>query len=241
MKIVNIPSLQETEEYIKLLLYGTPGVGKTTFCGHSPKPLFVDFEASTDVLRHTKGMEDIKVLRPKRMQEVLDIIPDLPKSEFETIVFDTISSWQDFQLEEHMVEVEKKSSGRQSRHLPLFQDFRISTQVFKEIFRQLQNMPINVVLIAHDKEITRKREDGTDVVVGIRPELTPRLNDSVMRLINIAAYYTQEANIKGEYTRKLYVNSTNLIRAKNRLGIMEQYLENPTWDSLTKGVNRNAS
>lgn len=235
------PKLSTTEEYVKLLLYGTPGVGKTTFAAQAPNPIFFDFERSTDVLRHTKGLEDTAVVHPKRMSEVFDAIPDLPKSGFKTVVFDTISSWQDFQLEEHMIEVEKKSGGRQSRHLPLFQDFRISTQIFKEIFRMLQNMPINVILIAHDKELTRKREDGTETTVGIRPELTPRLNESVTRLINIAAYYTQEANLKGEYTRKLYVNSTNLIRAKNRLGIQEQFLTNPTWEMLTKGVNSNAS
>ena len=62
------------------------------------------------------------------------------------------------------------------------------------------------------------------------------MNDAVSRLINIIAYYDKEVNNLrgGEVTRKLYVNSTGLIVAKNRLNIQQQFLVNPSWKDLVK-------
>jgi hypothetical protein len=40
------------------------------------------------------------------------------------------------------------------------------------------------------------------------------------------------AGIKGDTIRRLYVNRTNIIEAKNRLNIQETYIEQPEWKAI---------
>jgi phage nucleotide-binding protein len=222
-------SIGETPALIKLLLYGGPGVGKTRFCAESPSPVWIDFERSTETLRWM-GKGDIKSIVPKSRKEYLELIQSIHQTEYKTLVIDSISQQQDVFLAQEMLNIEQKT--KRSRYLPLFQEFRISTEEMKESFRILQNLPINVVIVAHDRLIYKNEDDGNLKPVKIVPDVTPRVGDAISRLINVIAYMDVERSLKGEVNRKLYVNSVGLFQAKNRLNIQEPFLLNPKWGDL---------
>lgn len=226
-------SVDESPALIKLLLYGPPGIGKTRFCADAPNPIWIDFERSTETLRWM-GRGDIKTIRPKSRTDYLELIRSIHKTEYKTLVIDSVSQQQDVFLADEMLSIEKESKGRRSRYLPLFQEFRVSTEEMKESFRILQELPINVVVIAHDRHIYKNEDSGELKPIKIIPDMTPRVNDAISRLINVIAYYTIEKTLKGEVNRKLYVNSMGLITAKNRLNIQEEFLLNPSWKDLIK-------
>ncbi len=229
----DVVSVSDTEPFIKMLLYGPPGVGKTTFCAGAPKPLFIDFERSTETLRFTSGAESTAKIVPRDVAHLRQIMKELPESEYETVIIDTLSQFQDSQLQEFMVKKFSKTDDK--RLLPLFQDFRISTELIKEICRDLQEMDINVVIIAHDRHLTEKTDAGTERVWAIRPEMTPRVGDSIRRLVNIVAYMQKSRDIKTKtVSRHLYVNESGKILAKNRLNIQDEYLVNPSWKTLAE-------
>ena len=86
-----------------------------------------------------------------------------------------------------------------------------------------------MVIIGHER-IFRDAESGR--ITGIVPDITPRLQQAVTRLVNIVGYMEAEpSQIKG-VTRKLYVNRTKVIEAKNRLNIQEVFIENPEWKEI---------
>lgn len=229
-------SVSDTPSFVKLLLYGPPGVGKTRFCVDAPDPIWIDFERSTETLRWI-GRGDIKAIRPKSRVEFLELVRSIGKTGYRTLIIDSVSQQQDVFLAQEMLQIEKDSKGRRSRYLPLYQEFRISTEEMKEAFRILQNLPINVVVIAHDRQYYKTDDDGNQRVIAIRPDMTPRVNDAISRLINVIAYYDVERSLKGEVNRKLYVNTTGIILAKNRLNIQEPFLINPNWKDLVKEEN----
>lgn len=70
---------------LKVLVYGTPGVGKSSFAASAPGVLFVDCERRTDHL-------DVARVQPDTWDEVLNIMRELITNpgEYKTIVFDTI-------------------------------------------------------------------------------------------------------------------------------------------------------
>ena len=228
---VDAKSVDDSPAFVKLLLYGPPGVGKTRFCADSPNPIWIDFERSTETLRWM-GRGDIKTIRPRDRTDYLELIRSIHKTDYKTLVIDSVSQQQDVFLAQEMLEIEKKT--KRSRYLPLYQEYRISTEEMKESFRILQELPLNVVIIAHDRAIYKNEDTGELKPIKIIPDMTPRVNDAISRLINVIAYLNVERSLKGEINRKLYVNSTGLITAKNRLNIHEEYLLNASWKDLVK-------
>jgi phage nucleotide-binding protein len=231
-----VKTVAEIPDFVKLLLYGPPGFGKTTFVGDSPNPVWIDLERSTEVFRGHPEYSKIPVIVPDNKKEFLDLIKSVHTTNYETLVIDTVSQLQDIHLYEEMLKVEeatKKRPSPRSRYLPLFQEFRISTEELKEASRILQKADINVVVIAHDRVYTKVNEQTGDTqVVAIRPDMTPRVIDAMNRIFNVVAYLDKETSLTGAVTRKLYMNSTKTIAAKNRFRIEQLYLTNPTWKDL---------
>jgi len=225
-------ALAEDTPYVKAVIHGDTGVGKTTLAANSPDPTFVDFERSTDTLRSNSEFDKIKILRPKTMKQVFDY-SKAAVGNFGTIAFDTVTSMQLFYMREFMLKVESDSKGGRDKFLPYQGDYRYATNELTDFFLFLQEAPINVIFLAHSDYV--QNEQGT--VVRIQPTLTPRVWSNLKAFISVVAYLEKSTTGLGanaKVVRKLYLNSTNIIVAKNRLGIQETYIENPNFKELFK-------
>jgi len=217
--------VRETIPYVKILLYGEAGSGKTRFCADAPKPIWFDFESSSETLRYWPELNGIEVKRPKDIAELVrDIKKAVADPNVETVVIDSITSALDFYMR---MEAEKRADKR-DKYTFYEADYKYATQVFGDLFGMLQTAPINVAIIGHQREF---RDPTTNEVKEVYPDITPRLQQAVTRLVNVVAYYTCTNTSKGA-NRKLYVNRTSKVEAKNRLNIPDIYIENPTWKEL---------
>lgn len=76
------------ERPMRLLVYGTEGVGKTLFAANAPSPIFIPTEDGTD------SFDVPRFPRPQSWAELLDAVDELLNSphEYKTVVIDTLDA-----------------------------------------------------------------------------------------------------------------------------------------------------
>ncbi len=229
MEIVGFQPVRERPSYVKMLLYGQAGAGKTKFCADAPDPVWEDFESSTETLRYWKEYAEIPVKTPRDIDEMRRDIDKIVKTKAaQTIVVDSITTALDYFMRQKLAEEVSRNSNRKN-HEFWEKDYKFATQAFTDLFGYLQNAPINVVIIGHERII---RDTDSGEITSVFPDVTPRLQQAVTRLVNVVAYMeASPATTKG-VTRKLYLNRTRKIEAKNRLNIQEISIENPSWKEV---------
>lgn len=229
-----IQQIKDTDYYIKLLLYGRYGAGKTRFAANAPNPVWIDTERSAETFRRIPELQHLPLFVPNTFEEMFEFTREVVKKKaYETIVIDTIGRAQDDQIQAD-VKRDAQVPGKPGQfkrdiYLPLWGDYRISTNKIDEMFSFLQKAPLHVIIIAHERiDVDPKTQE----IIRITPDITPTLKKSVMGLINIAAYLEIETDIRGDRVRKLTVNPYQKIEAKNRLNIQEATIKNPNFNQI---------
>lgn len=225
-------TIDEIPAWIKFCLYGPQGAGKTYLAASAPNPFWIDFERSTETLRAMpKEYHSIPIFKPTKMQEVFDLLPEFSKSDYQTLVLDTGTRMQFFQLTEDMQAVVRKNSSRDV-YLPLFQEFRRSSEMLDSLFVKLQDMEKHVIIICHETYDYEGKEDERKLVK-IRPDLTPAVAKKLNGLLNVTGYLESKPGLgTNPAKRVLTVNQSGKIVAKNRLGITATSIDNPTLQTL---------
>lgn len=231
-------SLSESYPYIKAVIHGETGAGKTEFAASAPNPTWIDFERSSDTLRAKPQFAGIKVFRPPTWRKAFEYAR-AAVGVYETLVFDTVTSMQIKYMDEYMVKMEADShkSGYRGQPRERFvryqQDFNYATNELTAFFLFLQEAPINVIFCAHSDFI--KNEEGS--TIRIQPSLTPRVWGNLRAFISVVGYLEKTTTGVGQNqrtVRKLYLNSTNVIQAKNRFGIQETFVEKSNFKEMFK-------
>lgn len=218
-----VQTIKDTPYFIKLLLYGPMGAGKTRFTASAPNPVWIDVERSAETFRRIPEFAEIPIFKPTSFDEMFQFARDVVRAKkYQTIVIDTIGRAQDNQ-------VASLVKSRNKDPLPLWGDYRISTNLMDEMFVFLQDAPVNVVIICHDKI---DMDPETKAIVRISPDLTPTLRKAITGLINVVAYLEVTTTATGTRERKLTVNPIGKIEAKNRLNIQESTIKNPTFEGV---------
>lgn len=230
---LKVQTLDDIPLWLKILIYGPQGEGKTLWTAiNCPKPaVWMDFERSSDTILSNRNLFDfseikiIQVTPEKEPKEVEDFCLNIKRTEFQTIVFDTMTTSQVFQLDNWMNNGSRNKGGS-----PTQPDYRESTTVFQRMFLRLQHAPINVVLIAHERDHWIG-EGATRRIAAVTPGVTPALHDAVTQLVSGVFRLTR----KGDKFSML-TETKGLYIAKNRYGITDTEVQNPTWDTFLKGM-----
>jgi hypothetical protein len=81
-----------------MVIYGQPGIGKSTFCAGFPNPFFFDFDNRTS---HISGITrdidyGIGINQLKDIDHLINIVDELAVTEYKTIIFDGVMALQNF-------------------------------------------------------------------------------------------------------------------------------------------------
>lgn len=192
------PSELEVNATIKLLVYGQPGLGKTTVALSSPSPVLLDFDGGVQRVNGAFQCPTLQVESWEQVQEALK--EDL--SEFKTIVIDTAGKMLDY-MSAYIIKNEPKLAKRDGS-LSL-QGYGARKSMFVNFLKQVSLMNKHLVFVAHERE----DKDGEQKVV--RPEMGGSSVGDLIKELDLVGYmqaYGEKRYIYWGVNEKAYTKNT---------------------------------
>jgi hypothetical protein len=197
---INVAGADEYPEYLRMLIVGQPGVGKTTLASRFPNPLWVNAGSGITTLAK---LGDIPYVNVSSEMDLFGLKQLLSRSSGEreeligrpvdTLVVDTVDELQRLLLVERLKN-EKRSETK-------MEDWGWLNQRFHAIFAGLTQLPLHVVFIAHTKDVSV----GDDTI--FKPALAGQFCEHIheyvdmslwMRSSTMAAQNVSDVTINGQ-------------------------------------------
>jgi len=160
MTLIKQPNDVMPELHLRGLLYGQPGIGKSTTAISAPNPVLIDCDNGVHRIHVSHRVPYLPV---KNYQEVLDVIGSKDIAPFDTIVFDTAGKLLDY-MAMWIIQNDPKM-GRKDGALSL-QGYGRRKYEFISQLKRVSTMGKHIVFVAHELE-ERNGDDGKV----IRPEV----------------------------------------------------------------------
>lgn len=172
------PSELEFVTTIKMLVYGQPGIGKSTMALSAPSPVMFDFDEG---LKRVHVAFHCPSLQVKSWEEALQALDELKTGEVEysTIVIDTVGKMLDFMSDYIM----RKDSKMKQRDGSLsLKGYGARKVMFQNFLRQVSQMGKHIVFVAQERE----ENEGDDKIV--RPEVGGSSTGDLIRELDLVGY-----------------------------------------------------
>lgn len=217
----------------RTLVYGNPGVGKSTFAAGATKPLFIPVE---------DGIDDLNVDRVGKIQsydELIQVLRDVATDEhdYQTLVVDSLSALETLLhakvCQKYDVDsIESAGGGYGKGYVEALNDFISILKALEYIRTQKQ---MNIVLIAHDT-VELDPSPSTNSFQKYYPRLHKRARQKITEWCDevLFAYFqvftaTEDQGFskkvtkaKGSQRMLLCDGARGWAEAKNRLSMPEQ-------------------
>jgi hypothetical protein len=175
MSLIKKPNELIINPAVKILLYGQPGAGKSTFALSAPSPLLLDFDGGVHRVNPKHQTPTVQIGKWADVAEVLK--EDL--SSFKTLVIDTAGKSLDF-MNKAIVE-ENPKLGKLDGTITL-QGYGVRKQKFINFLSQVSLMGKHIVFVAHD------REDKDGDLRFMRPELGGSSANDLVKEMDLVGY-----------------------------------------------------
>lgn len=198
--LIKKPSELEAKQTISMLIYGQPGVGKTTLGLSAPDAVLFDYDGGINRTNGAHRGLTVQVRSWEDTQAALDEIKN-EHPEVKTIVIDTAGKMLDF-MSEYIMRTNtrmRKNDGTLS-----LQGYGLRKGMFIDFIKQVGVLGRNVIFIAHEKE--EKRGDETVK----RPEIGGSSSNDLVKELDLVGYVQMVGK-----ERTIAFNPTEWYYAKN--------------------------
>ena len=178
MGMIKKPSELSVKDTLSVLIYGQPGIGKTTFGVSAPDAVLFDYDGG---VQRINGAHQVATLQPTSWEDtnlaLQEIQNEMP--EVKTIVIDTVGKMLDF-MSAYIIKSDPKMAMRDGS-LSL-KGYGVRKTMFVNFIKQLAIMGKNVVFIAHERE--ERRGDETFK----RPEIGGSSANDLIKELDLVGY-----------------------------------------------------
>ena len=204
-------------QHITCMVYGPPGIGKSSLGFTGSKPLVLDFDRGAHRAENREGKSVVQVTTWRDVEHITD--DDL--GDHETIVIDTAGSLLNFLSQDIMRRNPKMGVGG----MLALKGFGELKAKFESWTSQLRLLGRDVVFIAHVDEQQKGDEVSERIIAqGASKQLLYSASDLIGRL---------RADVKGE--RYIEFDPTQTAYGKAPCGIKGRRIEKPELDSNALG------
>ena len=176
MSVIKKPSELEAKKNISILIYGEPGIGKTTMGCSAPNAVLFDYDGGVN---RVNGAHQIPTVQVKSWNDTIEAMNELQGMNCQTIVIDTVGKMLDFMTQ--AIIASDSRLGQRDGSLTL-KGYGVRKAWFINFIKQLSIMNKNVVFIAHEREDRR----GDDTVK--RPEIGGSSANDLIKEIDLVGY-----------------------------------------------------
>jgi len=179
---------EKIQRFLKVLIYGASGTGKTYFALNSPRPCaIIDLEGGSAHYATHPIIGGFDRISTKSLPEIEQAIRFCESGQYKTLVVDPITViWQLLQ-DAAMEAVLRRNNGRKSEtELALTpRDWGAIKRKYNSLMTTLVNLPCHVVLCSREKDLVEVDNKGNMRVVGQKADAeksTPYLPDVTLQL-----------------------------------------------------------
>lgn len=178
MGMIKRPSELSVKDTLSVLIYGQPGIGKTTFGVSAPDAVLFDYDGG---VQRINGAHQVPTLQPTSWEDTNIALQEIQNEmpEIKTIVIDTVGKMLDY-MSAYIIKTDPKMAMRDGS-LSL-KGYGVRKQMFVNFIKQLALMGKNVVFIAHEREERRGEETFK------RPEIGGSSANDLIKELDLVGY-----------------------------------------------------
>lgn len=207
MSLFKKPNELKINSTIKMLVYGNPGIGKSTIALSAPNPVLFDFDGG---VHRVNGAFQCPTLQVNSWDEVIQAL-DEDLSDFGTIVIDTVGKMLDY-MSAYIIKNDPKMAMRDGS-LSL-KGYGARKTMFVNFISKCSMLGKHIVFVAHEKE----EKDGEMRIV--RPEIGGSSAGDLMKELDLVGYMQAigtERHIFWSPQEKFYAKNTCNLPQANKV------------------------
>lgn len=213
MSLFKKPSELEFVTTIKMLVYGQPGIGKSTMALSAPSPVLFDFDGG---VQRVNVAFQCPTLQVKSWEEALQALEELKRGEVpcSTIVIDTAGKMLDFMSDFIMRNDSKMRMRDGSLSLKGYGARKV---MFQNFLKDVTMMGKHIVFVAHERE----EKDGDTKIV--RPEIGGSSAGDLMKELDLVGYVQAVGSDRTVYwtpQEKFYAKNTCNLPAWQKIPVI---------------------
>ena len=176
MGLIKKPNELQVKKTLSALIYGQPGMGKTTLALSAPHPLLLDFDGGVHRVNAAHRVDTVQITKWEEVDEVMQS-PEI--ADYATFVIDTAGKMLSFMDKYTMQNNPKmrKADGTLS-----LQGYGVRKNMFINFVNQVSLMGKSVIFVAHEREEKNGEEKQ------IRPEIGGSSAGDLIKELDLVGY-----------------------------------------------------
>lgn len=238
-----IVSVKDAEPFVKVLLYGKNGKGKTRTGAKAPKVILLDCnEKGTKSIRAYPGVE---VFPAKTWEDIVWFYWYLRSKEHDrqTVVIDTITGMQGICMKQVLKEAEDRDPNKDPA-MASMRDYGKVNQLMREILLNFRNLPMHVVFIAQERSFDNEETGETEKV----PDLSPGSRSMATACVDFIGHIrSKEVRSVNKKTKKetkawrtiMLIGPHETYLTKDRSGVLPRLVVDPSIHGIIAAASSN--